>query len=1177
MHRDQILEHAREPRSYEEPVLVTEAHPKLSRFRPPSSEPAGSVYRGDKLSMTDIPSRLDLDRLIEERPRLKALARRLLADEHGAEDVVQDAWIKALERPPRQASSVGAWMHEVVRTLALKRSQGERRSREREERVARRELATGEDAVQDRLRTQREVLDAVLDLDEPLRSTVHARYFDELPPRVIARRQDISIDTVNDRLKRARRLLRANLERRLAEDERAAWGLALLPLAELSPRAGAWLQAELSGGVASGAGALEAAVTTNASPQLLGDLLMLKKTLTASILVIAAIGVSWKVISDNAASPEAAEGPSVAALAGQDPPAKAEKAEDLVVNAEAVDERVVVQAAPNHVSVVEDWIVRGRVFFGSSTPASHTKVRARLWAGFENDGPARLDVLLTSDAEGRLEWSLEAPEETISLQWTLPEDTHPGYGDESLVVPGDGPPQELSVNLYPMDVTIVGTVMDEQGDPLEGATVSGSSDVVTDEAGKYRVKGSSFRSQEFVHASAAGHARVRASVEMPEAGEEVVCDFSLRKAFVIRGRVLDESGTPIARASVSSFFSARSHVTTDSQGAFALEHLDPGRENHSISIKAKGYVTHTESIDTGSGEPVEKEFVLHRGVLVAGHVIDSKGSPILGARICLGFSTNAWNALWAYSMEEGEFRIENAPRGEQTLWVEREGFAALKHVILVPEAGELMEDVLLELDAGRSISGRVVDDEQRGVPDVQVRPRFEGDLVELTTKTDAEGAFSLEHVPSGEVEMSYYRKDWERVKQTLAPGDQHGLRVVMNPSGCVAGRVVDASTGEPVENFRVRLTRVSEEPGLPPIPLWSTWTREGHAFSDRHGEWRTSDLELPVGREVAAEIRAEGYASSGFKRVRITASPEPDGLIIALSRGRRVTGRVVDKGTGAPVVGARVSYQDDPELRMEALGSMSFADTWDSYATSTNAAGEFAFENVMPQKLRIEIEHGDYERNTRSGPHVIEAEGPDPKLLIEIGGAGGIRGVVLDAAGNARAGVALVLIGVEVRGVAGQFRKTVTTDSKGSFRFGELADGYYRVQEEVAGGAESSGVRVGSGVLLHNASTAKITLQPAGDGTLFGSWSAEGDVPARVELTLMILPERVKGAAPPVGHPLFTATVKGKEFELTGLPAGKYLMETLWTKDGYAVHGKPLQFELQAGQATRQEFELRNR
>ena len=59
------------------------------------------------------------------------------------------------------------------------------------------------DEIVARLETQRRVVDAVMALDEPYRTVVVYRYFDDLPPKEIAARLGVPVGTVKTRLKRA--------------------------------------------------------------------------------------------------------------------------------------------------------------------------------------------------------------------------------------------------------------------------------------------------------------------------------------------------------------------------------------------------------------------------------------------------------------------------------------------------------------------------------------------------------------------------------------------------------------------------------------------------------------------------------------------------------------------------------------------------------------------------------------------------------------------------------------------------------------------------------------------------------------------------------------------------------------------------------------------------------------
>jgi hypothetical protein len=84
--------------------------------------------------------------------------------------------------------------------------------------------------VSERLALQRVIGDAVTALDEPYRTMILLRFYDGIPPREIARRLEIPVDTVKSRLRRGLGQLRAALDRAHGGD-RGVWSALLLPLA----------------------------------------------------------------------------------------------------------------------------------------------------------------------------------------------------------------------------------------------------------------------------------------------------------------------------------------------------------------------------------------------------------------------------------------------------------------------------------------------------------------------------------------------------------------------------------------------------------------------------------------------------------------------------------------------------------------------------------------------------------------------------------------------------------------------------------------------------------------------------------------------------------------------------------------------------------------------------------
>lgn len=178
---------------------------------------------------------MEPETLLAHDPFARALARSLVFGHEEADDVVQDAWVRALRRPPRPGPGLKGWFAAAFRSVLADRRRASLRRRARETAAAGAEATT--DAFRETEEARREVVDAVLALDAKSREVVLLRFFEDLPPREIAARLDVPVETVKTRLKRALSRLRAALDDR-RDGDRRAWALALLPLARRGSGAG---------------------------------------------------------------------------------------------------------------------------------------------------------------------------------------------------------------------------------------------------------------------------------------------------------------------------------------------------------------------------------------------------------------------------------------------------------------------------------------------------------------------------------------------------------------------------------------------------------------------------------------------------------------------------------------------------------------------------------------------------------------------------------------------------------------------------------------------------------------------------------------------------------------------------------------------------------------------------
>ncbi|MEM6568973.1 MAG: sigma-70 family RNA polymerase sigma factor [Planctomycetota bacterium] len=196
-------------------------------------------------------------------PFLRALARRVAADGDAAEDLVQDTFLAALVRGPREHDGLLPWLSTVVRRIGSNRRRGNARRRDREERRA--DSAVGVDAsvAAGEIEVARRLLAHVEALAEPYRTAVFLRYYEDLPPREIAARTGAPVATVRTRLARALAQLRVRLD---ADDERGRE---------------AWLSSALALGGVGGARATKAAGIAT----VVGGALLVAAAVTFAVLI----------------------------------------------------------------------------------------------------------------------------------------------------------------------------------------------------------------------------------------------------------------------------------------------------------------------------------------------------------------------------------------------------------------------------------------------------------------------------------------------------------------------------------------------------------------------------------------------------------------------------------------------------------------------------------------------------------------------------------------------------------------------------------------------------------------------------------------------------------------------------------------------------------------------------
>jgi RNA polymerase sigma-70 factor (ECF subfamily) len=748
------------------------------------------------------------EQLLEHDAFVRSLARHLIGDAAGAEDLAQETWVAALEHPQRHPGPLRAWLAAVLRNLAWKRRRTEERRAVRERAVTRPEpVPTGAEVLA-REEQRRRLVEKVLALPEPSRSTMLLRYFRQLPPAAIANQLGEPVETVRTRIKRALERLRGDLDRENGGD-RGAWLAALLPFTKEAPVA---VPTTALAGVSSGVVMMAMALSVKAK-------------VAAAVVVAAAI--AWVLIGDRDAMNSGTRATATS---------RSSVDESAAASASSA-------AAPRSPVTTATEIAADRAV-ASPLPGSDLRLAAlhvtAIW-GADQGRAADVGVFVctaqtegmrfrrcvVTDARGecRIDDLEPGPVSVLS-------DRGDGASDlaQPMLIPGRTTDVTLVIRAGP---DIDGEVVDTAGDPVADADIwvgddfidSGSGRIVTcsDAEGRFRIR--SVSGTRLIGARAAGHSPSLLSVTSGPPGSTLHLRLELRgPGGTVTGTVTDPDGHPIARASVQIGDETRRVASPDHAYPYQLllrtETSEEGRfefagvmpERLPLQVRARGWSPWTGEVSVDAGMPVERTIVLARGVMLDGSVRDERGTPLADVEIASATSAPKprFAEISTRSRVDGGFELGPIPPGHFDAHAERTGLAAAKAAFSGEPGERLRWDIVL--GAGLTLAGRIVDEEDRPVADCQVGARgpskdAASGCFAASAVSDEQGFFALTGCPDVALDLQV------EPPGAGSPTTKHGVRagrdeiVVQVALGTpqtawIEGVVVDHD-GRPCTNARI--------------------------------------------------------------------------------------------------------------------------------------------------------------------------------------------------------------------------------------------------------------------------------------------------------------------------------------------------------------------------------------
>lgn len=681
-----------------------------------------------------------IDGLLAHSRWVNALAASLARDPGLADDLVQEAWVQVLRRGPKDDRSPRGWLATILRRQLRQMRRGDERRLAREQSRAR-ELAEASTAeVVERAELHRSLVQAVLDLREPFRTTVLLRYLEEHTPEEIASLTAVPVATVHSRLGRGLAALRARLGRK--HDERSGLFGAWLWLRVGQPRRVTRLLRQ----------ELFPLAVLGAVPVLAGSLVAYAVFDDEPRGVPATVGRVEHL--DESATPLTAVGPrsglSSARLSLEVPPLQE------VLTADVVD-RLGQPVAGVSVALVEEGGAARVLFEGRSLADGRVRVPVPPGRAFLRSNDARYESALAAQV---LPWSTREPTLVVA----------PRISVAGHVVDDEGVPiADAAVRLWidPYIPVAHARPLDSSGPVLDLVT--------TDAHGA------------FAFPSVAALEEAAFTVYRPGYPERIFgvplesrTDLELvlprpRDVPCVRGRVRDGFGRPAAGAWVAAH---PLWTRADEEGRFELLFGTLPAERRLVAVLAgegSGSIELPPPPQDPAGYPPWVELELeHVERALEGSVVDESGQPVAGARVWLADPTPAGQELAGVTSIE-TLRIGAAKRG--WYWVECDargafrlpGVFARDYLVraadprtLVAGAatgapGAPIEIRLREELTEVPLRGRVVDERGTPLADVRVavvRPLFRSEagsepveeFMQLPTLTDAHGRFELPRV-----------------------------------------------------------------------------------------------------------------------------------------------------------------------------------------------------------------------------------------------------------------------------------------------------------------------------------------------------------------------------------------------------------------------------------------------
>jgi len=430
-------------------------------------------------------------------------------------------------------------------------------------------------------------------------------------------------------------------------------------------------------------------------------------------------------------------------------------------------------------------------------------------------------------------------------------------------------------------------------------------------------------------------------------------EVKMKRGTSIGGLVLDSQGTPISNATVIPFEISKASekqytrtdldvVKTGPDGKWQAVGQSESLSNLSFQIEHPDYHSKTyPQLAPADLLTSKATATLDPYPHMVGGVINGQGEPIPGSGVILDYGGDNHVVQTADKQGRFSFVVRDPTNNSAAIIVIATNYAPVQRTIAFDSPPG---PVIISVDPGSTFRMAMVD--QSGAPMAGVKvtlERWNGSrAMQWKTQTDSQGRFIWEHAPEGSVTFRYEKTGHSIHTHSMTLPVNGEMRYSYSRTTRLAGKVVDAQTKKPIDQFSyvLRYRYTNSQP--------RRWYRY-NSGTGRRGTFSTSPSSGMSDAEWSLVVEARGY-----EPILADFSPSNGSLsnVFEMKRGKPIIG-VVTTTNGAVIAKADVVILDASESAyMDVPGkfrkSMSYYEV-----VNTSANGRFELTQKIDADLVV--------------------------------------------------------------------------------------------------------------------------------------------------------------------------------------------------------------------------------